>query len=251
MNHAIFNSACLRRNLVVAVSLGVLLLASPAFAETTTSTSEPATTTTSVPATTTTVPATTTTVAPSTTTTHDHVTTTSHHKVTTTTKSGEKSTSSSTLWLGILALVVLAVLGGTVAFFMANRRREQAAEAWTPPARAALESAILARDLLAAQPTGGDEALPRARAQAEDASVALDRTASAAPGDAQRAAAEAVATSLRGLSFAIEAENLMRTSPTPPSADQLAEADVVRRRRTGELDAALSQLRVATQPVAR
>jgi hypothetical protein len=40
----------------------------------------------------------------------------------------------------------------------------------------------------------------------------------------------------------------LRTSPTPPTDAQLAEADLARRRRTGELDAALAQLDAATRP---
>lgn len=250
MSLNLLSSTCLRRNLALAAALGVLLLATPAFADTTTTT-EPVTTTTMAPTTTTMVPATTTTTTASTTTTTTPKRTTTSHDHATTTKAAEKTSSSSTIWLAILALAVLGALVGTVLVFLAGRRRQQAAEAWVPTARAAFEGAILARDLLVAQPTGGDEALPRARAQAEDAALALDRVSSNAPQDDERASAANAAAGLRGLSFAIEAENLMRSTPTPPSADQLAEADVVRRRRSGELDAALSQLRVATQPPQR
>jgi hypothetical protein len=51
--------------------------------------------------------------------------------------------------------------------------------------------------------------------------------------------------------FCLEAERLLRTGSTAPTAAQLAEADVARRRRAGELDAALAQLDFITRPPER
>ena len=102
-----------------------------------------------------------------------------------------------------------------------------------------------------AQPTGGDAQLPQVRAQAEDAAVALDRVASRAPDEERRQAASSIAEGLRGVVFSLEAESLLRTNATPPTAAQLAEADLARRRRGGELDAALAQFDQITRPPVR
>ena len=186
----------------------------------------------------------TTTTAPTTTTTEKPTTTTAP---TTTTTGATKSSSSTVLWIiGILAVLILIGIG-VAAWVSANRRRESN-EAWVPSARAALETASLARSLLITQPTGGDAQLAQVRAQAEDAAQALDRVAASAPDEDRRQAASSVAEGLRGLVFSVEAEHLLRTSPTPPTDAQLAEADLARRRRTGELDAALAQLDAATRP---
>ena len=146
---------------------------------------------------------------------------------------------------------MLALIAAGVAGLVTTRRHRDAGEAWIPSARAGYESAVLARQMLVAQPTGGDEALPRVRAQAEDAARALDRVASAAPDEAGRLSAASVAEGLRGVMFTLEAENLLRTGPTAPTADQLADADIARRRRGAELDAALAELHTTTHPPVR
>ena len=241
---------------LAALALVFLGPAQLAAADTTTST-DPATTTTTTttaPATTTTTaPATTTTTAASTTTTV-HPTTTMHRTTTTAavpTTTGTSSSSAAT-WAWILgAIALLALIAAGVAGLVTTRRHRDAGDAWIPSARAGYESAVLARQMLVAQPTGGDEALPRVRAQAEDAARALDRVASAAPGEAGRLSAASVAEGLRGVMFTLEAENLLRTGPTAPTADQLADADIARRRRGAELDAALAELHTTTHPPVR
>jgi hypothetical protein len=244
-------STTMRTALVAAsLSVGVLALADPAMADTTTTTVAPttsSTTTTTAPSTTTTAVATTTT-AKATTTTAKATTTTA--KATTTTAAAKKS-SSAAVWawvLGGIAVVALIVAG--VAAAMGSKRRREAGDAWVPQARAGLENASLARSLLVAQPTGGDDQVTQVRAQAEDAARALDRVASTAPDEARRQAASSVAEGLRGVLFCLEAEHLLRSGATPPTAAQLAEADVARRRRTAELDASLAQLDGITRPPA-
>ena len=213
-------------------------------------------TTTSTVAPTTSTPATTTTTAPATTTTQVATTTTAKattttHKATTTTAAA-KSTSNAATWawiLGAIALVALIVAG--VAAFMGAKRRQEAGDAWVPQARAGLENASLARSMLIAQPTGGDAQVSQVRAQAEDAARALDRVAGSAPDEPRRQAASSVAEGLRGVIFCLEAEHLLRAGSAAPTAAQLAEADVARRRRAAELDAALAQLDFITRPPAR
>ena len=238
---------------LAALALVFLGPAQLAAADTTTSTDPATTTTTTAPATTTTTaPATTTTTAASTTTTV-HPTTTMHRTTTAAvpTTTGTSSSSAAT-WAWILgAIALLALIAAGVAGLVTTRRHRDAGDAWIPSARAGYESAVLARQMLVAQPTGGDEALPRVRAQAEDAARALDRVASAAPDEAGRLSSASVAEGLRGVMFTLEAENLLRTGPTAPTADQLADADIARRRRGAELDAALAELHTTTHPPVR
>ena len=227
------------------VGLGPVALAG---ADTTTTTSEPVTTTTVAPTTTTPTTAPVTTTAPITTTTRERPTTTSSATTTTATA----TSSSSSAWVIALAGIAgLALVIAIVAGIVALSRRRKAGEVWLPSARAGYESAMLARGLLVAQPTGGDAQLPKVRAQAEDAARTLDRVSASAPDATGQHAAAAVAEGLRGVMFSLEAEALLRSAPTPPTPDQLAEADVARRRRGGELDAALAQLDAMTRPPAR
>jgi Fibronectin type III domain len=193
---------------------------------------------TSPPSTTTTTMATTTTKP---------TTTTSMATTTTTAKS-----SSSTTWIWVLLVVAgVALIGIIVATVMGSSKKRKADTAWLPSARAALETAALARSLMTSQPTGGDGQLPQVRAQAEDAARSLDRVAQSAPDEQRRQAASSVAEGLRGVIFSLEAEHLLRTNATAPTDQQLAEADLARRRRAGELDAALAQLDAVTRPPER
>ena len=229
--------------LTLAAGAVVALLAVPAVA------SAAPTPTTVAPTTTTTLAPTTTTVAPTTTT--EKATTTTEHATTTTVKQ-KGSSSNATTWawiLGGIALLALIVAG--VAALMGARHRREAGEAWVPQARSSLENATLARSLLLAQPTGGDAQISQVRAQGEDAARTMDRAAESAPDELRGQAASSVAEGLRGVIFCLEAEHLLRSSPTAPTAAQLAEADVARRRRAGELDAALSQLDALTRPTER
>lgn len=192
-----------------------------------------------------TAPPTTTTAAPTTTT--KPTTTTSME---TTTTAGKSSSSKTWIWV-LIAVAVVALIGIIVATVMGSSKKRKADTAWLPSARAALETASLARSLVISQPTGGDGQLPQVRAQAEDAARALDRVAQSAPDEQRRQAASSVAEGLRGVIFSLEAEHLLRTNATAPTDQQLAEADLARRRRAGELDAALAQLDAVTRPPER
>ncbi len=222
-------------------TVATLIPVASASAETTTTSSTEVTTTTLAP-TTTTVPATTTTLTPTTTTVPD----------TTTTMQPVPTSSSSLLWAWILgAIAVMALIAAGIAAYLGKAKREEAQATWSPSARAALETASLARSMLVSQPTGGDSQLPQVRAQGEDAARALDRVAANAPDDILRQASSSAAEGLRGVLFSLEAEHLLRSGPSAPTAEQLASADIARRRRAAELDASLAQLDVATRPPAR
>lgn len=239
------------RTLAAAVAFSgasLAFVAGPASAVDTTTVTTLAPTTSTPMTTTTTAPVTTTTQLATTTTTQ--ATTTTH--ASTTTSVAPTATSHAATWAWILgAIAVVALIAAGVAAFMGAKRRQEAGDAWVPQARAGLENASLARSMLMAQPTGGDAQVTQVRAQAEDAARALDRVASVAPDEPRRQAASSVAEGLRGVIFCLEAEHLLRAGSAAPSAAQLAEADVARRRRAAELDAALAQLDVITRPSAR
>ena len=233
----------IRTTLCSAALFGVALaMASPAGAVDPTTTSTSVAPTTSTPMTTTTLPVTTTTALATTTTAK--LTTTTAHVTTTTAAAKAKSNAAVWAWiLGGVALVALIIAG--VAAIMGSKKRREAGDAWVPQARAGLENASLART------TGGDAQVTQVRAQGEDAARALDRVATVAPDEARRQAASSVAEGLRGVIFCLEAEHLLRSGTAAPTAAQLAEADVARRRRASELDASLAQLDSITRPPTR
>ena len=245
----------MRARISIRTTLCAIALSGAAFAITgsagavdPTTTSTSVAPTTSTPVTTTTMPVTTTT-ALATTTTHKETTTTAH-ATTTTAAATAKSNSAVWAWvLGGIALVALIIAG--IAAIMGAKKRREAGDAWIPQARAGLENASLARTMLMAQPTGGDTQVSQVRAQSEDAARALDRVAGVAPDEARRQAASSVAEGLRGVIFCLEAEHLLRSGTAAPTAGQLAEADVARRRRAAELDASLAQLDFITRPPVR
>jgi len=207
------------------------------------------TTTTVAPTTTTTVPPTTTTVAPTTT------TTTTQPRATTTTSSSSTSTttiplvakpakSSSTPW-GLIALVVVIVLLIVLLLVLLRRRSaRQAATEWHRAVAPALDDARLAREsLLGANAVSDDPQLRGAvEVQVDRAARALEGAAVGAPDEVSQGVTGAVASSLRGLAFAVEADRLLRHGASAPSGAQLAQADEAKRARLAELDTAVSRL---------
>jgi hypothetical protein len=208
-------------------------------------TSEPAT---DAPPTTATPPPTTAppvTVAPA--------TTPSGTPATTVPGSTTSSSSSSTPWGAIAAIaagVILIVL--IVALLVRRRSRGSARRSWNTDAASALGDAQLVRDMLEgeAQPDQPEDATRQTavRTNVERTASRFEQLATAAPNDNAGREASNVATSLRGYLFALEAERLLRTAPTPPTADQLASADATRRARASDLDDAISALRARIAP---
>jgi hypothetical protein len=231
------------------VILGVL--SGSAAALDTTTTTAPVTTTTAPPTTTTVPPTTaptTTTTVPATTTTRAHPTTTTSSSTTTTTTAAKTSSSSKT-WGWVLLAVVIALAVLLVALLIARTRRQGREVDWERSVRPAITAAELARELVLSQ-TNNDDAQHRATVgvQVDDAVDGLERAASAAPDEANRALCMRCADSLRGLAFAIEADHLMRSGGQTPTGEQLASADSARRNRSAELTAALDDLKVAIAP---
>jgi hypothetical protein len=226
---------------VVVVVLMLAFGSGVAYAQTTTL----APTTTAAPTTTTAAP-TTTTEAP-TTTTESTSTTTSSTTTTTVAPAPASSSGSDVPWGWIIAALVVVALA-LIAFLVRQRivgKRNEAA--WKADARNVLGDAELARDMLEgeARPDQVEEPARRATVQnnVESVAASLDRLASGAPSKEAAADTIAVAGSLRGYAFALEAERLLRDGPNPPTGDQLASADQARRTRESDLDRALGALR--------
>ena len=233
--------------LTLATLVGALVAGPVAAQPTTTTTLAPTTTTTVAPTTTTTQPPTTTTTAPTTTTTHQTTTTTTHPTTTTTTAASPASSSTPWGWIVLGIVIVLAI--ALVALLIARNRRLGKESAWARSVLPALTAAELARELVLTQSSEDD---PQRRAsvgvQVDEAVSALDRAATSAPADEERALSARCAESLRGLAFAVEADHLMRSGGEHPTGEQLAAADAARRRRAAELDAALADLRSLAAP---
>lgn len=229
-----------------AIAVAVLVLtfalsAGAAYAQTTTL----APTTTAAPTTTTTEAPTTTTEAP--TTTSSSSTTTSSTTTTTIAPVSASSGGSDVPWgwiIAALAVVALALIAILVRRRVVGKRNE---EAWKAEARNVLGDAELARDMLEGEARPGQDEDPARRAtvrnNVENVGASLDRLASIAPTKEDAASATAVAESLRGYAFALEAERLLRDGPNAPTGDQLASADQARRTRDADLDRALGALR--------
>ena len=143
----------------------------------------------------------------------------------------------------IIALAVLAAL------LIARSRRQGREAEWRRSARAAVAAAELARDLVLSQSPSDD---PQRRAsvagQVEEAAGTLEQLAGVAVDESEGTLSSRSAESLRGLSFAVEADRLMHSGGEHPTGQQLAAADEARRRREAELDTALTQLKRAIDP---
>ncbi|MGA8725475.1 MAG: hypothetical protein WB565_10560 [Acidimicrobiales bacterium] len=242
----LFRRAPLLVGLFVSAALLVAALSTPTWASTdpTTTTSAPTTTTTTTAPTTTTSstspPTTRTTPVSRPTTT---VPATSSTSTTTTTLPKTHSTSSDTWVLVVIAVAAALVLALLIGVLVGGRRRRRANSAWLPSARTALDSAVAARDLLLSEPADADAATHEAiRAKVGEAARMLDGASARGPDEEARTASHDAAEELRGLLFAVEAQRLLPTGRTPPTADQLAQADLQRRTRESELERALVRL---------
>jgi|SRR5664280_934156 len=229
---------------LVVGALAVVAVA-PAWAATTTTvlvttTTVPPTTSTSTPTTTTstTQPTTTTTVPP----------TTSTSTTTTTTTPAPAATKSGGLTGTAVALIVLAIMLVVavilVAVLFRRRTRRQAANDWRGTVLPAIVDARLARESLLSGSATSDNPELRGSVdiQVDRAARALEHATRYAPNEQAQNATDAVAGSLRGLAFAIEADRLLRQGAASPSGMQLAEADEARRSRLSELDTALARI---------
>ena len=157
---------------------------------------------------------------------------------------------SSTPWGWIVVGIVLAaglIVG--VVLLLRGRSRRAALVTWRRDAQPALRQAMVVRDLLIGDGTDVEpERREAVRTQIESAAQALDGLVTSASDDATRHAASSSATALRGVMFASEADRLLRSREKSPTADELAQADEVRRERVRELNTALHELTMQVEP---
>jgi hypothetical protein len=235
----------MRVRLMVFAAAALLLVAAGAgIAHAQTTTLSP--TTTEAPTTTTAAP-TTTTEAPTTTTSSSTSTTSSSTTTTTIAPASASGGGSDTPWGWIIAALVV-VAAALIAVLVRQRVvGKKNDEAWKADARNVLGDAELARDMLESEARPDQTEDPNRRAtvhnNVENVALSLDRLAGSAPSKEEGADATAVAGSLRGYAFALEAERLLRDGPNAPTGDQLASADQARRTRAADLDRALGALR--------
>jgi hypothetical protein len=166
------------------------------------------------------------------------------------TVSSTGSSSSSTPWALIVVLIAAAVVIIGVVLAGSRRRRTRATQQlWRTDATSALRDAELTRDMLESEARADQPEDPARRdalrGSVERAASQFEHLATLAPSDAPRQSARRVANALRGYLFALEAEQLLRTSATPPTAEQLATADSARRGRATDLETALAVIRVS------
>ena len=159
------------------------------------------------------------------------------------------STTSSTPWGWILGAVLVAGLALAIVLILLARSRRAARAAWTAAARPALQEVASVRDLLQDPATRATtEGRESVDSQVSRAEATLDQLMTTAPDDVSRIATSTTASSLRGLLFAVEAERLLNSGDSPPTADQLVDADEAHRTRSRDLDAALHRLSALIDP---
>ena len=170
---------------------------------------------------------------------------------TTTVAPAAPKSSSSTPWGWIIAgIAIAAAIIGLIVWLVSRRNRKRALVAWRSGAESALDSANLARTLL---PAAGQDVPDSAHWQAvhervETAAQSLDQSAGRAPTPEGAQASRTAADKLRSLWFALESDRLLREGTTPPTPEQLAQADTVTRARGSELDTALADLERIVRP---
>jgi hypothetical protein len=205
------------------------------------STTEPETTTPTTESTTEPTVATTTEVPPA------GVTPTSVEPHSSTTIIAQSNTNSTTLGWIIGGLVALLLVILAVVLIFRSRSRRRARESWNREAEPVLAQATMVRDRLA----GAQQRDPAERAaineQLESVTSSLTGVENSAPTDEAATAANVLGENLRGLSFAQEASDLLRSGPVPPSGEQLARADQASRAQLAQLDAALDGLRALVE----
>jgi hypothetical protein len=147
-------------------------------------------------------------------------------------------------------LLILAALITMWVVIRQNANRDKGE--WTDAAASALRDADLTRDMLAGEARPGDTEdatrLNAVRDTVERVATDFERLAVTAPDEDARRNSIALATSLRGYFFALQAEQLLHDAPTAPTGEQLAAADATRRTRVADLDSSIAAIRAYVTP---
>jgi hypothetical protein len=145
--------------------------------------------------------------------------------------------------------VAIALVAIGVILLIARTRRQGREADWEHTALPAVAAAELARDLVLSQtPEDDDQRRGAVSVQVDEAVTGLERAAASAPDESHAVLCSKAAESLRGVAFAVQADHLMRSGGQLPTGEQLAAADLAKRSRTTELDAALAHLKRAVAP---
>jgi len=171
-----------------------------------------------------------------------------------TTQAPGGTSSGTPVWPWILAAVV--ALGGAVAYFVARTRRKQrhlADVGWVVGARTAIDDTVTLHETVTAARTRGEPsglgAGGASKAQL-DALVARLGGPSTAAGDPELTAASGrLAAALHAWAFGVEADELLRGGPTPPTAEELERSALSLRSREDQLAAAVRDLRRRVEAV--
>jgi hypothetical protein len=136
--------------------------------------------------------------------------------------------------------VVVVVVGGVL--LARQRGRQRKADAWRAATAPALDRALVTRDLLLNGDDLRDPAARRAlQQQVQECAGRLETLSASAPTPDDGRAAAATGDALRGLYFALEAQQLLHEGGAP-TAEQLQRADRTRLDQEQALDQALARL---------
>jgi hypothetical protein len=138
------------------------------------------------------------------------------------------------------------IVGGVL--FARSRNAQRRADGWRAAVAPAFERAVVTRDVLVNSEDLRDPAARRAlEQQVQEVAGRLETLGASAPTVEDRRAAATAGDALRGLYFALEAQQLLRDGGAP-SAEQLQRADRTRLDEEAALDQALASLEARVSP---
>jgi hypothetical protein len=142
--------------------------------------------------------------------------------------------------------VLVVIVGGVL--FARSRNAQRRTDGWRAAVAPAFERAVVTRDLLVNREELRDAATRRAvEQQVQEVAGRLETLGASAPSVDDRRAAATAGDALRGLYFALEAQQLLREGGAP-TAEQLRRADRTRLEQEDALDHALASLQSRVSP---
>jgi hypothetical protein len=140
----------------------------------------------------------------------------------------------------------VVIVGGVL--FARSRNAQRRADGWRAAVAPAFQRAVVTRDLLVNREELRDPATRRAvEQQVQEVAGRLETLGASAPSVDDRRAAATAGDALRGLYFALEAQQLLREGGAP-TAEQLRQADRARLEQEDALDHALASLQSRISP---
>jgi hypothetical protein len=140
----------------------------------------------------------------------------------------------------------VVVIGGVL--FARSRNAQRRADGWRAAVAPAFQRAVVTRDVLVNSEDLRDPATRRAlEQQVQEVAGRLETLGASAPSVDDRRVAATAGDALRGLYFALEAQQLLREGAAP-TAEQLQRADRTRLEQEDALDHALASLESRVSP---